>query len=122
MRAHGAGGDRRSAHPHDGLPTCGFGPTKPPAGAKDGPRSCCYSGLVAEHGAEPTVEEAVRRLKTSVARYAVKGSEPTHEAVADLAKAINEVGDHLVALHHRIDKLEEDLPEWTTRGWQSPES
>jgi hypothetical protein len=40
--------------------------------------------------------------------------------VADLAKAIHELGDHLVTLHQRIERIENSNPEWTTRGWTPP--
>ena len=42
----------------------------------------------------------------------------------DLSKTIHRIGHHVVALHRRIHKREQELEEsedeWTTRGWEPP--
>jgi hypothetical protein len=69
---------------------------------------------------EGNIEEAVAKLKARTARYAGAGDQPSPEAVAELAKAIHDIGDHLVDLHRRIRRIEESQEEWTTRGWLPP--
>lgn len=75
---------------------------------------------VAGPSSEPSLEEALGRLKASIAKHAEAGATPTHEAVADLTKAVRELSDHLVTLGGRIDRLEKSAPEWTIRGWEPP--
>jgi uncharacterized coiled-coil DUF342 family protein len=69
---------------------------------------------------ERGIEREIGELKASIERYSKAAAQPTSEAVADLAKAIHELGDHLVTLHQRIERIENSNPEWTTRGWTPP--
>ncbi len=56
----------------------------------------------------------------SLDKYVSGNAELGSEVVTDLGRAIHGIGDHVVDLHQRIAKLEEDKPEWTTRGMGSP--
>lgn len=67
-----------------------------------------------------TVEQEIRDLVRSLDKHISSDVQLSSEVVADLGKAIHGIGDHLVDFHRRIEKLEEDKPEWTTRGWELP--
>lgn len=69
---------------------------------------------------QQSFEHDIHELKDSLAAYARGDADPSSKIVADLAKAIHDVGDHLVALHQRIERIEETQREWTTRGWEPP--
>lgn len=73
-----------------------------------------------ETGDPQGIENRIHDLKGALDKYISGTEHPTPAVVADLTKAIHEVGDHLVELHRRIGKLEETLPEWSTRGWTPP--
>jgi hypothetical protein len=49
-----------------------------------------------------------------------KEQESVVHDIDDLAKAIHTIGDHLVALHRRLERLEATQSEWTTHGWEAP--
>ena len=66
------------------------------------------------------VEQEIHDLKKSLEKYASGEVHLSSEVVSDLGKAMHDIGDHLVDFHRRIEKLEEDNPEWTTRGWGPP--
>ena len=75
---------------------------------------------MAESPEKRSVEQELRALMRSLDKY-VSGNAPlSSEVVTDLGKAIHGIGDHVVDLHQRIERLEEDKPEWTTRGWEPP--
>jgi len=71
-------------------------------------------------GDHRSVEHDIHDLKASLAEYAGGEAHPSPKVVADLSKAIQDIGDHLVALHQRIERIVETNPEWTTRGWEPP--
>lgn len=77
--------------------------------------------LVPEPNAEPTIEQELTRIKGTLNQYKTGHPTPTQEVVVDLTKAIHDMSDHVIALDRRLKKLEEDQPEWTTRGWIGPE-
>ena len=71
-------------------------------------------------GDRPSLEDRIRQMKRSLDKYITGEAELTSAVAADLTKAVHEIADHLVDLHHRFEKVEETLPEWTTRGWMPP--
>ncbi len=71
-------------------------------------------------GDHPNAEERIGELKSSIGKYLTGVEEPTGEALADVTKAVHELADHVVDLHKRFDRVEESLPEWSTRGWMPP--
>ncbi|MGO8876262.1 MAG: hypothetical protein ACLQNG_10935 [Acidimicrobiales bacterium] len=75
---------------------------------------------MAETPERRSVEQELRDLIRSLEKYAAGGAELSAQALTDLGKAIHDVGEHLVNLHRRIERLEADTPEWTTRGWAPP--
>ncbi|HXX90966.1 MAG TPA: hypothetical protein VEI83_12180 [Acidimicrobiales bacterium] len=75
---------------------------------------------MAQPGDQRSVEHDIHDLKESLSEYAGGDAHPSSKVVADLTKAIHDIGDHLVALHQRIERLEETNKEWTTRGWEPP--
>ena len=75
---------------------------------------------MAEKPEKRTVEQELRELATTLDKYGSGEGRLTKEMVTDLSKAIHGIGGHLVDLHHRVEKLEENTPEWTTRGWDPP--
>lgn len=74
-----------------------------------------------EPHAEPTIAREARRIKETLDKYMAGRTAATEEVVTDLANAIHDLSDHLTTLDRRLKKLEEDQPEWTTRGWIGPE-
>ena len=68
-------------------------------------------------GDRPNPEDRISELKASIDRYVSGAEEPAGEAVAELARAVHELADHVVDLHRRFERVEESLPEWTTQGW-----
>ena len=75
---------------------------------------------MAEPPQKRSVEQELRELMRSLDKYVSGNAELGSEVVTDLGRAIHGIGDHVVDLHQRIAKLEEDKPEWTTRGWGPP--
>lgn len=73
-----------------------------------------------ESGDRQGIENKIHELKGAIDKYITGKQQPTPTVVADLMKAIHEMGDHLVELHRRVEAIEEMLPEWTTRGWSPP--
>ena len=71
-------------------------------------------------GDEPGLERDIAKLKASIGKYLSGTSGVSSEVAADLTKTIHELGDHVVDLHRRIEKIEDDHEEWTTRGWLPP--
>ena len=63
------------------------------------------------------LERRIRELRTSLAKYETGAQELDPEAMADLTKAVHVIGDHLMELSERIDRIEDNREEWTTRGW-----
>jgi len=75
---------------------------------------------MAESPEKRSVEQELRELMRSLDKYVSGNAVLSSEVVTDLGKAIHDIGDHVVDLHQRIQRLEEDKPEWTTRGWEPP--
>jgi hypothetical protein len=75
---------------------------------------------MAEEPEDRTVEQELHDLANTLDKYASGEVQLTEEAVTDLSKALHGIGDHLVDLHRRVEKLEESSPEWTTEGWVPP--
>jgi hypothetical protein len=73
-----------------------------------------------EPSKKPTIEQELRALKEKLETYAKGHTKPTPEVLADLTKGIHELGDHMIAFHLRLKKLEENTPEWSTSGWRPP--
>jgi hypothetical protein len=68
-------------------------------------------------GDRPKPEDRISELKASIDKYVSGAEEPTGEALADVAKALHELADHVVELDRRFERVETSLPEWTTEGW-----
>jgi len=68
----------------------------------------------------PSVAQELGHLKEKLETYTKGHTNPTPEAFADLAKGVHELSDHVIALHRRLEKLEANTPQWTTRGWEPP--
>lgn len=75
---------------------------------------------MAQPGGKRSVDDDMQDLKASVDKYLVGGAELPAEAVTDLTKAIQDLSDHVVNLHHRIENIEDTHDEWTTGGWVPP--
>ena len=73
-----------------------------------------------EPRSKATIEQELRHLREKLETYTEGHTNPTPAVLADLTKGIHELGDHVIALHRRLEKLEADKPEWTTRGWDPP--
>ena len=63
------------------------------------------------------LERRIKELRTSLAKYETGALQFDPEAMADLTKAVRDIGDHLMKLSERIDRIEDNREEWTTRGW-----
>lgn len=77
---------------------------------------------MSESRGELTIEQRLQGLKETLSRYKKGHPIPTPEVVTDLARAIHELGDHLSELNRRLEKLEQDKEQWTTKGWIDPGS
>jgi hypothetical protein len=75
---------------------------------------------MAQHDDHPSPEARARELKSTLDKYLTGEAEMTRDVAADLTRAVHEIADHLVDLHRRLEKIEESVPEWTTRGWMPP--
>lgn len=71
--------------------------------------------------AAPTIEQELKKIKGTLSKYKTGHPTLTPEVIIDLTKAIHDLSDHVIALDRRLKKLEEDQPQWTTRGWIGPE-
>ena len=40
--------------------------------------------------------------------------------IDDLTNAFRRIGDHVVTVHRRLQRLEKSQEEWTMRGWEEP--
>ncbi|MGA2521525.1 MAG: hypothetical protein ABSG81_11995 [Acidimicrobiales bacterium] len=67
-----------------------------------------------------TVEQELRDLANTLGKYTSAEVALSGAVVTDLDRALHGFGDHLANLHRRIEKLEEQTPEWTTKGWGAP--
>jgi len=70
--------------------------------------------------AQQSIEHDIHALAQSLDKYASDGAHVIPELVPDLTRAVHGIGDHLVALHRRLERLEAAENEWTTRGWEPP--
>jgi hypothetical protein len=75
---------------------------------------------MAEEPRKRNVEQELRDLANTLDKYASAEVQISGEVVTELDKALRGIGDHLVDLHRRVEKLEEQTPEWTTKGWGPP--
>jgi hypothetical protein len=66
------------------------------------------------------IEQRIKELRASLAKYETGAAQLDAQAVADLTKAVHDIGDHLMELSGRIDRIEDNREEWTTRGWNPP--
>lgn len=82
--------------------------------------SCRRLEHMAESPESRNVEQEIHDLMKSLEKYASGDAHLGSEVVTDLGKAMHDIGNHLVDFHRRIEKLEENDPEWTTRGWGPP--
>jgi len=73
------------------------------------------TGLDRHHRAD-----RISELKASLDKYLTGAEKPTAEALAEVTKAVHELADHIVDIHKRFERVEDSLPEWTTRGWMPP--
>ena len=67
-----------------------------------------------------STEQEIADVKASIEKYRTEGAQITSEVTADLTKAIQDLGDHLVNVHRRVEKIEDTHDEWTTGGWVPP--
>ena len=65
------------------------------------------------------LEGRIKELRASFAKYETGALQLDPEAMADLTKAVRDIGDHLMELSERIDRIEDNREEWTTRGWNA---
>jgi hypothetical protein len=65
-------------------------------------------------------ERDIEDLKASVDKYLTGTTQLTDDAARDLARAIHDMGDHLVDLHRRVEASRDSHDEWTTHGWEPP--
>ena len=63
------------------------------------------------------LERRIKELRTSLAKYETGALQFDPEAMADLTKAVRDIGDHLMKLSERIDRIEDNREEWMTGGW-----
>jgi len=63
--------------------------------------------VMTEPRSKPTVEQELRNLRDTLERYTKGHTNPTPKVAADLTKGIHELGDHMIALNRRLQKLEE---------------
>jgi chromosome segregation ATPase len=75
---------------------------------------------MAEPGEQQRFEREMEDLKASIEKYLTREGQLPSQVVGDLTKAIQDLSDHLVNLHRRIEKIEDTHDEWTTRGWMPP--
>jgi hypothetical protein len=66
------------------------------------------------------LEADMNKLKVAVDKYLSEAPEAYSEVAADLTRAIHQLSDSIVNLHRRMEKIENDHEEWTTRGWLPP--
>jgi uncharacterized coiled-coil protein SlyX len=78
------------------------------------------SRWMTQTGGRLNLEDRIRELKASLDKYITGEAELSSAVATDLTKAVHELADHLVELHRRVEKMEETVPEWTTRGWTPP--
>ena len=71
-------------------------------------------------GEHRSIEHDINDLRQSLDKYSADGSHPSAELVADLTNAVRRISDHLVAVHRRLQKLEDTQEKWTTRGLEAP--
>jgi hypothetical protein len=71
-------------------------------------------------GDHPNAEDRINELKASIGKYLIGEEAPTVEALAELTKAVHQLAEHVVDLHKRFERIENSVPEWTTRGWDPP--
>jgi len=83
-------------------------------------RATPYDSAMTERPSTPSIAQELRRLQEKLETYTKGHTNPTGEVLADLAKGIHELGDHMIALHERLESLEANTPQWTTRGWEPP--
>jgi hypothetical protein len=74
-----------------------------------------------EPQAHLTTEQKLTNLKESLNKYRAGRPALSTEVVTDMAKAVHELSDHLIALNRRLENLEENQKQWSTRGWIGPE-
>jgi hypothetical protein len=65
-------------------------------------------------------EHGIGELKASIDKYLSDTSHADSDVAADLTKAVHDLSDHVVDLHRRVEKIENDQEEWTTHGWLPP--
>ncbi len=75
---------------------------------------------MAESPETRNIEQEIHDLMKTLEKYTSGEAHLSSEVATDFGKAMHDIGDHLVAFHRRIEKLEENDPEWTTRGWGPP--
>jgi len=66
------------------------------------------------------LQEDIDTLKASIGKLRSGTAELGSGSVAELAKAVHDLSDHVLNLHQRIEKVEDAQREWTTRGWTPP--
>jgi hypothetical protein len=71
-------------------------------------------------GEHQSIEHDINALRVALEKHVGDGAHTTSELAADMTRAVHNIGDHVVALHHRVEKLEQGETEWTTRGWEPP--
>jgi hypothetical protein len=67
-----------------------------------------------------SLEQQIEELKESLAKYEEKAAEIDSETLADLARAVHDIGDHLLDVSRRVRRVEDSQEEWTVRGWVPP--
>jgi hypothetical protein len=67
-----------------------------------------------------SIEHQIEELKESLAQYEKKAADIDSETVADLARAVHDIGDHLLDVSRRVKRMEDSQEEWTVRGWDPP--
>ncbi len=75
---------------------------------------------MAEPGKKGSFEREIDDLKCSIEKHLTGEGHLSSEVVSDLTKAINDLSDHMVNLHRRIQQIEDTHADWTTQGWMPP--
>lgn len=63
-------------------------------------------------------ERDIEALKAKLEQYRAGNAQLDSKALADLARAIHELSDHLLKLHRRMARIEQTHDAWSTRDWE----
>jgi uncharacterized coiled-coil protein SlyX len=73
-----------------------------------------------EHEGDRGFEEDIADLKATLEKWRDAQDHRADDAVAELANVVHRLSDDVVALHRRLEAIENTQHEWTTHGWLPP--